>query len=843
VDALDGLTKLTHLNLKDCFYIYVPPKTNIMTTREEVIEYQDKIRLVMALRDEDTDVLSDYKGITKLDLDNCDSLENVDGLVRFSRLANLKLSGDSLSVPPAEKEMDTRKQVAEYQDKIRIFMALRDGNTSLINDYKDNTSIDLSSCKSLKNVDVLANCTSLADLNLSSCESLENVNGLAKCTNLTKLDLSYCESLQNVDGLKNCTKLTSLNLESCYELQNIGGLANCTKLTSLNLSSCDSLKNVDVLANCTNLANLDMSMCSSLQNVYGLSNLASLSSLDLSGWNGESLKNLKGLSNCTFLTSLNLSDCRSLQNLDGLDSCTNLTNLNLSYCNSLQNVNGLAGLVNLASLDLSTCRSLRPKPSPDIMTTRSQVKAYQLKVMKKAGMEIPESFGNAIPSGKANKHSIDRKTLAKIKKFLKSRDYNHIDSGIELVRSMDDPSIYEVILDACSIDSEGKFARSSLFTGTGPAQPYLDYALLNLIAYAPEDCNLGESLKLSNIESLNFDLETAWGWAELPSCISCFSNLLSLNLGSFRNLQNLDGLSKFANLTSLVLYDCRSLQNADELVNLANLTSLKLTDCKTIVKPRNSVMSTREEVIEYQDKTRFVMALRDGNAEILSYYNGISSIDLSYCNSLQNLDGLSKFANLTSLDLTFCKSLQNVDGLVNCTNLTSLELSFCDSLQNVDGLANCTNLTNLKLYSCESLQNVDGLVNCTNLTSLELRSCDSLQNVDGLVNCTKLTVLDLSFCRSLNNVDGLVNFTKLTVLNLGYSDSLLNVDGLANCTKLTNLNLSDCRSLNVDGLASCTSLNCLNLSNCHVTPEPTLDTMENRDQVADYQEKFKISMK
>jgi hypothetical protein len=171
VDFLVSLTKLTYLNLDNC-NIFVPPKskwpakTKIMTSREEVIEYQDKIRFVMALRDEDTDVLSDYKDITKLDLYNCNSLENVDGLVNFSKLASLKLSGDSLSVAPAKvgSMWQTRKQVAEYQDKIRIFMALRDGNTNLINDYKDSTSIDLSGCKSLKNVDGLAKCTKLTKL-------------------------------------------------------------------------------------------------------------------------------------------------------------------------------------------------------------------------------------------------------------------------------------------------------------------------------------------------------------------------------------------------------------------------------------------------------------------------------------------------------------------------------------------------------------------------------------------------------------------------------------------------------------------------------------------------------
>ncbi|SVD76061.1 uncharacterized protein METZ01_LOCUS428915, partial [marine metagenome] len=266
-------------------------------------------------------------------------------------------------------------------------------------------------------------------------------------------------------------------------------------------------------------------------------------------------------------------DCRFLENLDELSSCTNLTSLNMSgswYCDSLQNVNGIVGLVNLTRLDLSTCRSLRPKPSPDIMTTRSQVKAYQVKVMKKAGMKIPESFGTALSSGKANKHSIDRKTLVKIKKFLKSRDYNLIDSGIEVIRSMEDPSIFEVLLDACSIDNEGKFARSSLFSGTGPAQTYLDYALLNLIAYAPEDCNLDESLKRSNIESLSFQ---GIEWTELPSFFSSFPKLANLDLSGCYSLQNLYGLVNCKNITNLSLR-VDTLENIDTLTSLTKLTSL-----------------------------------------------------------------------------------------------------------------------------------------------------------------------------------------------------------------------------------------------------------------------------
>ena len=47
---------------------------------------------------------------------------------------------------------------------------------------------------------------------------------------------------------------------------------------------------------------------------------------------------------------------------------------------------------------------------------------------------------------------------------------------------------------------------------------------------------------------------------------------------------------------------------------------------------------------------------------------------------------VASLINLTSLDLGWCESLQNVDGLASLTNLTSLDLGYCDSLQNVDAL-------------------------------------------------------------------------------------------------------------------------------------------------------------
>ncbi len=227
-----------------------------------------------------------------------------------------------------------------------------------------------------------------------------------------------------------------------------------------------------------------------------------------------------------------------------------------------------------------------------------------------------------------------KENTAKIKKLLKQRDYGNIDTGIELARALDEPAVFEALLGGCSIDKEGKLISSKMFTGTGPAQPFLNYAMLNLIAYAPENTELDESLKLFNIKLLNFvQKPLAYGalpftdlvWTDLPSCIACFTNLTSLDLSNCLSLQNLDVLANLTNLTSLSLYGCKSLQNVDVLANLTNLNSLDLGDC------------------DY----------------------------------LQNVDVLANLTNLTSLTLYKCTSLQNVDGLANLTNLSYLALNNC----------------------------------------------------------------------------------------------------------------------------------------------------------------------
>ena len=262
-----------------------------------------------------------------------------------------------------------------------------------------------------------------------------------------------------------------------------------------------------------------------------------------------------------------------------------------------------------------------------------------------------------------------KKTVVKIKKLLKQRDYGNIDTGIELARGLNEPAVFEALLGGWYI-YEGELSFFPNYTGesltkrwSDESWPYFAYALVNLIGYAPKDTKVDKSIKLSNIKRLDFKNNH---FSKLPSVLSKFTNLTHLDLGSCRGLQDIDVLAKHLDLTYLNLSWCYNLKNLDGLSNCTNLTSLHLDHL-----------------------------------------------------NIQNVNFLTNLTKLTHLSLFECSDLQNVDGLINCINLSYLFLRDCRSLQNVDGLTNCTKLTSLNLYMCMGLRNVYGLANLPNLENLD----------------------------------------------------------------------------------------------------------------------------
>src|SRR5262245_18135610 len=93
---------------------------------------------------------------------------------------------------------------------------------------------------------------------------------------------------------------------------------------------------------------------------------------------------------------------------------------------------------------------------------------------------------------------VDRRTFARLKKLLLARDVDLVEQGVELVVSLDDPELWDALLEGVewippceeqwpgrTVTVAGGWTPNALFTGTAPAQPFHELALTLLVAHAP----------------------------------------------------------------------------------------------------------------------------------------------------------------------------------------------------------------------------------------------------------------------------------------------------------------------------------------------------------------------
>ena len=233
------------------------------------------------------------------------------------------------------------------------------------------------------------------------------------------------------------------------------------------------------------------------------------------------------------------------------------------------------------------------------------------------------------------------KNVKKIKELLKSEIFDQENLGLELARSLDEPTIYDKLLEGCRVNDKGYLINEN--------EEINDILIVLLVFSADTSKGNLISKELSHLFLNHSRYLSLFAVGDLCNIkhlsVSC-DELISLDI--FTNL-------KLPNLTELNLNNCNSIANLNGLANckLPNLTILNLGDC----------------------------------------------------DSLKNLDGLinTKFTNLTDLDLSYCESLENIDGLANLTSLTSLNLSNNYCLVNIEPIGNLINLTFLDLEK-EDLQ-------------------------------------------------------------------------------------------------------------------------------------------
>ena len=81
----------------------------------------------------------------------------------------------------------------------------------------------------------------------------------------------------------------------------------------------------------------------------------------------------------------------------------------------------------------------------------------------------------------------DKQNVSKIKKLIRTRDFEKIEMGIELVRSVNNPKIFDELLGNVEYKFDqwsGSFSHD--WKGAGPDEHYFQTAILGLLYFSPK---------------------------------------------------------------------------------------------------------------------------------------------------------------------------------------------------------------------------------------------------------------------------------------------------------------------------------------------------------------------
>jgi len=453
--------------------------------------------------------------------------------------------------------------------------------------YKNLLTLKLKNNEITELSSVIGELKKLEELDLRNNKLSELSSLIGKLKNLTALHLDDNNLLALPAELGQLTKLTALGITGNdiqslpAEIKNLSGMKNL-----IWESTTDSTKSLSASFEV-------LSQMSGLETLHLILSKAVLLPPEIG-----TLQNIKEL----------VLECSSLQSLpDEFGNIANLEKLELRSCNNLTDVNALTQLSKLSMLQMETSKKVKPYPRPMNMEKRSEVEDYFRKLFKKSGIKLPDTLKKKASGG-------DRATAAKLKKFLKQRDYIAIDQGIELARSLSDPLVYESLLEGCKIDNEGSLIRNKAFSGSGPAQPYLDYALWNLIGHAPEKTQMDNSLKRTNITVLQLSNDVTNG-GNIPDWVYECSRLEVLNWKGIcseisSDIQKLTKLKELriikAGLTEIpeIIYDLKDL-------TILNLRSNPISKISSKIKFLNNLQELNIEYCQIKDLPNELFNLKE----------------------------------------------------------------------------------------------------------------------------------------------------------------------------------------------------------------------------------------
>ena len=423
--------------------------------------------------------------------------------------------------------------------------------------------------------------------------------------------------------------------------------------------------------------------------------------------------------------------------------------------------------------------------------------------------------------------TVDKKVLRKLKKLFTSRDYGLINQGHEVLRSLNDAGICNYFLDGTNYSpkDDGLLVTNSIFSGTRPAQPYLNYALIGVIAFAPEDCEIAVNLKQS-INRLSIVLSFTDPLAE-------FENLEFLDLTGSEELENLVGLASLKKLKHINLKGCKSLRKADEIQECKSLETLSMEDCISLTS------------LKLNGLTQLNLVELTTTLDVDQVWN-LRTLELRHLPSLKELKlhGDSKSWNYAGMIYAFIELEELV--LDSLAILESVDISWVYPLTKLI-ISNCPSMHSLKREQLDLSYRYHETVDLRikNLPKLNYLCLNHLQftTTENLRGLKAIEKLDMENCTELKDVKGIGGMTMVKNLNLTGCTSLSDLKGIEKAKSLSIITAKDCCNLtDPSAIRGLNNLIGVDFNGCKkLRPIPQTKLLGGRSDTEDYRFKLFIS--
>ena len=401
----------------------------------------------------------------------------------------------------------------------------------------------------------------------------------------------------------------------------------------------------------------------------------------------------------------------------------------------------------------------------------------------------------------------DKQNVAKIKKLIRTRDFEKIEMGIELVRSINNPKIFDELLGNVEYTSDqwsGSFKHD--WKGAGPDEHYFQTAILGLLNFSPKGSKgfeIRDSVKIFKIRG-----EIVSGHSYQPSKVyakylSNFSKLKFLKIERFEEIIGfeeiytlpIEGLEmawldilpnhdekwgfKKLKILHLDFPKIKPVNHLDFLSNLVTIETLKLQASFAAKSPDFSI-----NALKFLQKLKFLQTSGLGYAkvDIISNLKNLNYVKL-HESDLSDISGLTSSEDLEFIDLNYATKLTNISSLSKLKNIKLIDLS-STQITSLKGLENSVNLHGLNA-SRTPIKNLDGLVNAKNIYCIDVTDCKELESIEGIKNSMKLKEILLDNCSSIQSLSGIENCKGLKIITLSGS-GISNLNPLINCKNIFN---------------------------------------------------------